>query len=129
MSYKQYSGFDPLVRPVQTPVIRKSVCREKLEYRAPGRPFYRCGQLFEVNDDACVDVSCRSRLVKSSAESIDSYVAVVALVEDVVDTNVGPERPTFAYKLMANPKIRNGVTGHRDGVRGIWCILRYNLFN
>ncbi len=44
--------------------------------------------LFIATDEPCIQVSGRSRLKKPIAEGIDSYVAVIVFVEDIVDTKI-----------------------------------------
>ncbi len=53
------------------------------------------------------------------AKGIDSYVAVITFVEDIVDTEIRSQRPVTLGKLMADAKIGYSVTGHRDSIRGI----------
>ena len=50
--------------------------------------------LFKANDDSCIQVSGRSRFKIPAAEGLDSYVAVVPFIEDIVDTKMARPQPT-----------------------------------
>ena len=75
--------------------------------------------LFEAHDDSRINISGGSGFKVSTRRRVDPYIAVVALVEEIVDAKIRSSRPVAPSKLMANPEIRNGITRHRDSIRGI----------
>ncbi len=50
--------------------------------------------LFKANDDSGINISRWRRFKIPAAEGVDSYVAVVPFIEDIVDTKMARPQPT-----------------------------------
>ena len=68
--------------------------------------------LFETNHNSCIKVSRRGRLEVTAAECVDSDIAVIAFVEDIVDTKIRSQRPVARRKFAAHAKIGYRISGH-----------------